>query len=257
MKVLCAVLLAACSSPGASTTPTGKVVSPIELGKLAFHDQSLSEPAGQACADCHDDTKAFRDPETDHTSSMGVVPGRFGSRNSPSAMYTAQVPALHFEGTELVGGLFWDGRADTLELQASSPMLNPLEMNNPDREAVVAKLRLSDYADQFRKVYGADALDDVDTAFDHLMSAIGDYERSPQLAPFEAKYDRYLAGRDKLSRSEARGLAIFEDSARGNCSSCHPSRPGADGSPPMFTTFGYANIGVPRYANNLFYLQPL
>lgn len=253
------VAVAACSSSG-TKAPSGSVSgvsTPVELGKLAFHDQSLSEPVGQSCADCHDDSKAFRDPETDHTTSMGVVPGRFGSRNSPSAMYTAQIPNLHLEAGELVGGLFWDGRADTLELQAAGPMMNPLEMNNPDRATVVQKLRLSAYADDFRKIYGSDALDDVDTAFDHLMEAIGSYERSPQLAPFSSKYDRYLAGQEKLSAAEMRGLAIFEDPARGNCASCHPSRPSADGAPPMFTTFGYANIGVPRYANNLFYLQPL
>src|SRR5262249_1237515 len=46
------------------------------------------------------------------------------------------------------------------------------------------------------------------------------------------------------------------DPARGNCASCHPSRPGRDGSPPLFTDFSYANLGIPRYGNNHFYQQP-
>jgi cytochrome c peroxidase len=238
---------AACGSAEAPPAQT----TAAQLGALVFHDTAMSQPAGQACADCHADATAFRDPETDHTTSMGVVAGRFGSRNTPSAMYTAQIPALHYDATEqqLAGGLFWDGRADSLELQAAGPLTNPLEMNNPDPETVVDKLRLSDYADQFRAVYGDDALDDTTTAFSHLTDALAAYERSPALAPFSSKYDHYLAGSAKLSASEERGRQIFDDPARGNCASCHPA--------PMFTNFTYANLGVPAYANNLFYTQPL
>lgn len=247
-------LVAACAQP----VPTATPASPAALGKLAFADPSLSEPAGQACSDCHAATYAFRDPEADHSTSMGVVPGRFGSRNSPSAMYAAQVPPLHFDPVEhqLAGGLFWDGRADSLEDQATGPLLNPLEMNNPDKASVVEKLRFADYADAFRDTYGDDALDDVDTAYGHLTAALAAYERTPAFNPFSSKYDHYLAGTVALTAAEKRGLAIFEDPARGNCASCHPSRPGADGSPPMFTNHGYANLGVPRYANNLFFVQP-
>jgi cytochrome c peroxidase len=246
--------VAACAQP----VPTATPASPATLGKLAFADPSLSEPAGQACADCHAARYSFRDPEADHSTSMGVIAGRFGSRNSPSAMYAAQVPPLHFDPVEhqLAGGLFWDGRADTLEDQASGPLMNPLEMNNPDKASVVEKLRFADYADAFRATFGDDALDDVDTAYGHLTTALAAYERTPQFSPFSAKYDRYLVGTVALTASEKRGLDIFEDPARGNCASCHPSRPSADGAPPMFTNFGYANLGVPRYANNLFFVQP-
>ena len=136
---------------------------------------------------------------------MGVVAGRFGSRNSPTAMYTARVPALHYDAVEhaLVGGLFWDGRADSLELQAAGPLMNPLEMNNPDqgkrRRRSSGSLRTPT---RFAHVYGDDALDDVDTAFAHLTSALAAYERTPELAPFTSKYDRYLAGTVALTASE-------------------------------------------------------
>ena len=247
-------LVAACAQPAPPVAPA----SPAALGKLAFADPSLSEPAGQACADCHSARYAFRDPEADHSTSMGVIAGRFGSRNSPSAMYAAQVPPLHFDPAqhELAGGLFWDGRADSLEDQVSGPLMNPLEMNNPDKASVVDKLRFAEYADAFRGTFGDDALDDVDTAYAHLATALAAYERTPAFAPFSAKYDHYLAGTVALTAAEQRGLAIFEDPARGNCASCHPSRPGPDGAPPMFTNFGYANLGVPRYQNNLFFVQP-
>ena len=43
-----------------------------------------------------------------------------------------------------------------------------------------------------------------------------------------------------------RGLALFNDPAKGNCIGCHPSGKNADGSFPMFTDFTYDNLGVPR-----------
>ena len=238
---------------GCSGQPT-----PARLGALVFADPSLSTPAGQGCADCHAPSTAFRDPESDHTTSMGVVAGRFGARNAPSAMYARYVPPLHYDAAihGWVGGLFWDGRASSLEQQAGMPMLHPLEMNNPDKASVVRAIRRASYAGQFRDVFGADALDDVDAAFGHVTEALAAYERTATFTPFSSKYDRYLAGQATLAADEQRGLAIFEDPRRGNCASCHPSRPGADGAPPMFTTFGYANLGIPRYGNSKFFVQP-
>jgi len=247
-----ALLGSACtSSPTAAMTKA-------QLGAAAFSDQNLSQPAGQACADCHAPSRAFTDPESDHSTSAGAVAGRFGPRNSPTAMYAREVPPLHFdEGThQFIGGLFWDGRADTLEDQASRPLVNPLEMNNPDKAAVVAKVRGASYASAFRAIYGTTSLDGVDQAFANLMDAIATYERTAELSPFSSKYDRYLAGTVTLTDQEQRGLAIFEDPARGNCASCHPSRPASDGRPPLFTNFTYANVGIPKYANSEFLLQP-
>jgi cytochrome c peroxidase len=247
--------LAACTQ---APPPAATTVTPEAVGALLFRDPALSEPVGQACADCHDARLAFRDPEVSHTTSMGVVAGRFGSRNSQSAMYAALVPPLHYDPHEQqnVGGLFWDGRADSLEDQATGPLMNPLEMANPSKQVVVDKLRLGRNAEAFRAAFGDDALDDVDAAYAHATAALAAFERTPTFAPFSSRYDGYLAGTSTLDAREQRGLAIFEDPARGNCASCHPSRPSADGSPPMFTTYAYANLGLPAYANNLFYDQP-
>ncbi len=237
---LAPLLLAACSNsaPSSSGPPTA-----AQVGALAFADTTLSSPAGQACADCHSPKFAFRDPESDFTTSMGVA-GHFGARNTPTALYASYIPPLHYDDTahRFVGGLFWDGRADTLEEQAAGPLMNPLEMANPDKAAVLAALQAASYASEFRTVYGADALDDADRAFAHLTEAIASYERTPELAPFSSKYDRYVAGTATLTDAEARGLAIFQDPARGNCAGCHP--------PPLFTDFSYANLGIPHYMNS-------
>jgi cytochrome c peroxidase len=232
--------------------------SAAQVGALLFNDQTLSQPHGQSCADCHAPQAAFRDPESSHSTSAGAVAGRFGSRNAPTAMYARFTPPLHYDAAVhgWVGGQFWDGRANSLEAQAALPLLNPLEMNNPDKASVVAAVRQSSYASKLRDVFGPHALDDVDTAYGHITEAIAAFERTQTFAPFSSKYDRYLAGKAELSETERRGLAIFEDPARGNCASCHPSRPGADGAPPLFTNFGYANLGIPRYVNNKFFVQP-
>jgi len=230
----------------------GAPIAKEELGRLVFHDSGLSTPPGQACADCHADATAFADPEDDRTSA-GVIRDRVGFRNTPSLMYAAYVPPLDHQ----VGGLFWDGRADSLEAQVAGPLLNPLEMNNPDKAAVVASIRRAAYAPSFRQVYGPDALDDVDAAFADVADALAAFERTPALAPFASKYDRYLAGDAELDDAEARGLAIFEDPARGGCASCHPSRPGPDGAPPLFTTYAYANLGLPRFGNSPYYALPV
>jgi len=232
-------------------------MSEQELGRALFFDPALSEPAGQACADCHSDRMAFSDPE-DERSSAGVHRDRFGFRNSPTAMYSRFSPPLHLDRTtqRMAGGLFWDGRAGTLEAQAAQPLLNPIEMNNPSKERVAEKVRRASYARGFRDVYGANALADAETAFANVGRALAAYERTQPFAPFASRYDQYLAGTEKLTAQELRGLAIFEDPARGNCAGCHPSRPGPDGRPPLFTDFSYANLGVPRWRNSQYLRLP-
>src|SRR5512139_4123448 len=95
------------------------------LGAVLFDDPRLSEPAGQACSDCHAANVAFADPE-DERSSEGAVRGRFGIRNAQSAMYAGHMPPLQRDRAtgRMIGGLFWDGRANTLEEQAAIPLLN-------------------------------------------------------------------------------------------------------------------------------------
>ncbi len=237
---------AACTSAGGvATTQTTKEA----LGALLFADPSLSEPAGESCATCHDPTRAFTEPDSDRSTSGGAVAGRFGPRNTPSAMYAGAVPPRRFDAatSRWVGGLFWDGRADTLEAQAVGPLFNPLEMNLPSKAVLAQRVAAAPYAAQFDDVFGAGALEDPDTAAADVAAALAAYERCEALAPFTSKYDRWLAGDATLTPAEARGLAVFQDAARGDCASCHP--------PPLFTDYSYANLGIPRYANSMYLVQ--
>ena len=228
------------------------------LGENLFFDTTLSQPGGQSCGSCHSASFAFTDPNKSVPTSAGVNPVLFGNRNTPTAMYSAYAPAFHFDtdARDHVGGQFLDGRAAALEDQAKAPFLNPVEMANADRASVIQKLRLSPNSPAFLSVYGSNALDDVDRAYDLLAQALAAYERTPALSPFSSKYDAWLAGKTALTTAEAHGLELFENPAKGNCMACHASRPSADGTPPLFTDFTYDNIGVPKNPGSLFYTLP-
>ncbi len=226
-----------------------------KLGKLLFFEKSLSTPPGQDCSNCHKPEIAFADPETGLPVSRGAVEGRYGNRNDMSASYAAFIPPLHKDSIEdiWVGGLFWDGRANSLEEQAMFPPLNPLEMANHDTIAIRDKLSELDYADLFTRIYGPDALKDASTAFTSMADAIAAYERTAEFSPFDSKYDLFLRGEAELSEQEIRGMGLFVSELKGNCMACHPSTLSPDGTPPLFTDYTYDNLGVPKNPENPFY----
>ena len=221
-------------------------------------DTNLSSPPGQACASCHAPDQFFTDPDKAEPTSEGVVEGRYGSRNAPTLMYTSESPRFHFDKAEglFIGGQFDDGRAPTTKAQAKQPFLQPLEMNNQDAEALVAKVRTASYADLFKRVYGAKSLDNPAKAYAHIADAIAAFENTAVFSPMTSKYDYYMLGKASFTDQERRGRAVFEDEHKGNCAACHPSRPENNGvKRPLFTDFSYDNLGVPRNPANPFYNQ--
>jgi len=261
--ILGSAVAAALIFPALADKPADKVsdsprAAKAKLGQALYFDPSLSSPAGQSCATCHDASAAFTDPNRRLPVSKGVLPGRVGNRNAPTPMYAAFSPAFHFDKEEglYVGGQFLDGRAATLEEQAKGPFLNPLEMANPDKQSVVEKVRRAAYSPEFDRVFGKGALDNTEQAYARIAEALAAFQRTPQFSPFSSKYDAYLAGKAKLSKQEMRGLRLFEAEDKGNCAACHPSKPGPRGEPPLFTDFTYDNLGVPRNPDNPFYKLP-
>jgi cytochrome c peroxidase len=238
---------AACAGDAASPPPTG--LSPVAaLGEQLFRDESLSVSGRLSCQTCHEPAFAHAAPPGDLVSRGGPAMDIPGIRNSPSIRYASFTPPFGYdeEGTAL-GGFFRDGRVPTLVEQAKQPFLDPREMANATPAEVVARLSRSPNAARFRQVFGAKALDDPEAAFARLAAAIAQFQvEDPAFHRFDSKYDAFLAGKAELSPAEARGLALFEDAEKGNCAACHPSRPAADGSPPLFTDFTYDNVGLPR-----------
>jgi len=245
------------SEQGMSADQPGQAMTEKEvLGRLLFFDEDLSSPPGQSCATCHDPEVAFADPQTDLPVSKGARPGLYGNRNDMPVAYAAYVPPLHYNSDEeiWVGGLFWDGRANSLAEQAMGPPLNPLEMAVPDTLAMADKLRSLSYSGMFEEIYGPDALANPDSAFRYMADAIEAFEKTPEVNPFTSKYDQWLRGQAELSEQEIKGLSIFIAENKGNCAACHIMDVLEDGTHPLFTDFTYDNLGVPKNPENPFYL---
>ncbi len=253
--LLAALALCACGT-GASpaSDEDGELTRLERIGRLAFFDGALSEPAGTSCSSCHDPAHAF---SGNHGSATGVAVGSdgvsLGLRNTPSAMYAAFAPPFAFAAidgeTVPVGGQFLDGRAPRLEDQARQPFFQPNEMNNANDAALAARIANAAYAPMLAEEFGADVFADPARTVDALAAAIAAFERTKQLSPFSSKYDAYLAGTAALTAQESRGLSLFMDPERGNCAACHVADPQShDPRDSLFTDFTYDNLGVPRNA---------
>ncbi len=228
-----------------------------QLGQQLFHDPSLSLTRTQSCASCHQESTAFsgnnRADDPLFPVAAGDRPELLGARNVPTAMYMSFSPPFGFvqdeESGEPVpaGGQFWDGRAADLAAQAAAPFLNPREMAMPDERSVIERVQDASYAALFRRVFGADALDDADRAYAQLTQAIAAYEDTDAFHPFSSKFDAMLRGEVELDEHEQHGFELFKDPEQGNCIACHA---GDDSSSDphdwLFTDFTYDNLGVPR-----------
>jgi cytochrome c peroxidase len=145
------------------------------------------------------------------------------------------------------GGLFWDGRADTLQKQAIGPLLDPNEMANASVDDVAAKLAKTPYAKTFQQIFGPRVLNDPKLFAAEAMFAVGRYEfEETSFHAFTSKYDYWLQGKARLTQTELRGLHLFNDPKKANCAGCHLSAPTADNLPPLFTDTQYEALGVPR-----------
>ncbi len=213
-----------------------------DLGRLLFFDSNLSEPPGQSCATCHDPSTAWIDPNQNLPVSAGVLANAFGERNTSSIAYAFLSP--DFVGGFIPrGGQFWDGRAINLIEQAKAPFLNPVEMANTSKTQVILKIKTASYAALFEKIFGYGALDNIDTAFNQVAEAIAIFEQTPEVNPFDSKYDAVLAGKIQFTEAEQRGFDLFNGIAR--CSSCHTTL-SINGAPPTLSSFRYFNVGLPK-----------
>lgn len=222
------------------------------LGFKLFFDTRLSEPAGQSCASCHDPARAFTGNNgTNIGVALGSRPGTFGTRDTPTAMYLAAAPrfgSVVKDGKNVpAGGLFWDGRADTLEAQAKGPFFNPLEMNSPDTPALIAKIAAGSYAAEFRKEWGEKIFNQPEAALNAVAASIAAFERTRVFQPFTSKFDYVIRGKAKFTEQEQRGLSLFTIRQKGNCAHCHTvDETSRDPAKSLFTDFSYHALGAPR-----------
>lgn len=219
----------------------------IELGRQLYFDGRLSSDESISCASCHDPQHGFADRRS---FSLGVNDQQ-GGRNAPAAYNRL-----------LSDAQFHDGRAASLEDQATGPIANPIEMSNTHDACVGCLAGIEGYRLQFGQLF-ADGL-----TIENVARAIACFERvivtgtSPwdhheRLASFEKAYADDLEYLDELEEEDpdlydeyqellaaARAEPVGEAAVRGGelffgkakCSVCHH---GAN-----YTDEQYHNLGV-------------
>jgi len=227
-----------------------------DLGRKMFFDAALSGSGKLSCASCHSRSFGYGPPNALSVQRGGRDMTQWGIRAVPSLRYLQTVPQFseHFfeedSGDDSVdngptGGLTWDGRVDRGRDQARIPLLSPYEMANANETAVVASVRRAAYSQELTEL--ASGSDDVQEMFRTILEALEAWEQDyREFYPYTSKYDAWLAGKARLSESEARGWKLFTDPHKGDCARCHIASRGINGMPPQFTDYGFVALGVPR-----------
>lgn len=262
--------------------PVQPLSAVAQLGKQLFFDPSLSGSGREACASCHSPQHGYNPPNDLTVQPGGVEMNRLGQRPAPSLAYlyrqqpfsigpdsspddvtvnlnvVAASASTHARAQKSAdaapppamvpqGGLFWDGRADSLQRQAFFPALDPAEMANSSTATLASALIRPAYRRQFTQLFGPTIVNDPDRLVSEAMFALARYQiEDPSFHAFTSKYDAWLQGKATLSPAEMRGLKAFNDPQKGNCAACHLSQVTADGLPPLFTDTQYEALGVPR-----------
>ncbi|MBI4466004.1 MAG: c-type cytochrome [Acidobacteria bacterium] len=192
----------------------------IALGRRLYYDPILSVDNTVACATCHHPDFGFSDGKQ---FSEGVK-GQKGTRNAPTvfnaAYYTTQ---------------FWDGRAPSLEKQAEGPVENAVEMAHTLTDVEKKLMASPGYREAFKKAFGADRI-----TYEMVEKAIAAFERT--IISGNSPFDHYFYGSDQqaLSDSARRGLEVFRDPKKGNCTACHT----IGENEALFTDNKFHNLGV-------------
>jgi cytochrome c peroxidase len=196
------------------------------LGQKLFADASLSPSGRIACVSCHHASKGFADGLS--TPTVGALPG---DRNTPSLLFASDARWQ-----------MWDGRADSMWMQALLPIEDAHEMSSSrlfvahaifDRykaayEAVFEPLPALSDTTRFPAsgtpkdaVWAAMAPGDQDAvnrAFVGVGKAIAAFERRVR-ATSDTPLDAYAKGdASALSDAQKDGLAAF---FRAGCATCH------------------------------------
>ncbi len=273
-------------APVALVRPAAAPLSAMaQLGKLIFFDPGLSASGRLSCASCHVPRNFYGPPGAAPAMFGGPALNSQGVRAVPSLMYlqlepnftigpdpagdnevpqalpqlaaagqsarratkTAQSTAQSAGNIVPEGGLFWDGRADTLETQAMGPLLSPFELDGGSVQRVAAKLQAAPYAARFTQLFGPRIFASPGMTLAESMFAVARYQlEDPSFHPYSSRYDAWLEGKARLSPDELRGYVLFNDPAKGDCAACHLDQPSADGQPPLFTDHQFEALGVPR-----------
>jgi cytochrome c peroxidase len=193
----------------------------IALGQKLFFDGRLSADGTVACASCHNPERAFTDGKP---TSVGIQ-GRVGQRNAPTILNAL------YNKTQ-----FW------LEDQAALPIVNSVEMGQPNLDAAVARIGgVGEYQQAFSRVFSRPV------SGSDLVRAIASYERT--LVSFNSPFDRFIAGdKNAIDDAAKRGWDLFNTRAR--CNKCHALTE-TKRDVTLFTDNDFHNIGIGIIRHNV------
>lgn len=168
------------------------------LGRVLFYDSKLSLNNTISCNSCHAQRLAFADGLQ---FSQGFE-SHFTKRNSPG-----------FSNLKSANSFFWDGRASSMEMQATMPIADHIEMGMERFDHLAQKLSKVDYyAPLFTEAFG-----DATITQDRLAKALSQFLRS--IVSYRSKYDQgVVTNFSNFSAMELMGKDLFQ---RSKCTSCH------------------------------------
>lgn len=188
----------------------------VILGRMLFFDPKLSKSNQISCSSCHD-------PEMGWTDRRMVGLGHDhlkGARNTPSLYNTAERTSY-----------FWDGRANTLEEQATGPLSAHNEMAMDVVELPAKLNKVEGYKPYFEKAFG-----DNKITYERVVGAIAAFQRTIKSQP--SRFDAFIDGKYKaLNDQEIYGMHLFRTKA--GCMNCHSGK--------YLTDESFHNIGLTYY----------
>ena len=213
-------------------------VNGAELGRRLFYDPVFSADSTISCSSCHVQQHAFSN--SPHAFSAGIR-GQLQQRNT--------LPLFNLAWYK---GLFWDGRAASIEEQVFHPLRTVSEMNSSWPEVTKKIKRNKAYRKLFYEAFGDAEIDSI-----LISKAIAQFERT--LLSANAKYDRVIRGEAKFSLEELEGMELINDMTKGNCVHCHSSDGNGLGTTGLYSNngldevtdiSGFRDKGLGGYTNN-------
>lgn len=195
--------------PKLTTPPDNPLtVDGINLGRHLFFDNILSGNGTMSCASCHDPKKAFTDGQA---VSVGIdgISGRRSSMSLVNIGFTKN-------------GLFWDGRAKTLEDQALLPVTDPIELHTTWTDVESRLRNHENYPTLFRKAFGIKNKSEISKTL--VAKALAQYQRI--ILSVDSKFDRIRQGKEKFDDLELIGYSLYidlegSDLPDAECHHCH------------------------------------
>ncbi|WP_173572336.1 cytochrome-c peroxidase [Acetobacter sicerae] len=250
------------------------------IGKQIFNDPLLSGSGKLSCASCHEPTNHYAPSGDSPVFSGGIQLNKQGRRAIPTLTYAERRPnfsiglddptseaapaiVANVGGAErggksatnnaasagnLVpqGGLFWDGRADTLQQQVLGPLYDPAEMASSPQK-VIERISNAPYTADLKQLAGIAGQASPSFLLAEAMFALARYQiEDPAFHRYNSKFDGWLEGKENFTPIERAGYLAFNDPQKGNCAACHIDTVSGNRLPPVFTDHQYEALGAPR-----------